>query len=75
MTSNEEAWQQGLETEFAHAVDQHPPIGLVARPAPGDAALVRMFSQRLIEGGENMGRRREAPLAIAFHGLPLIMQI
>src|SRR5262245_20292681 len=67
--------QQGLEAERAHALDQDAAVVAVAGAAAGDAALLRMLAQRLLEGDDHLDRRGEAPLRSLLHRRPLVVQV
>ncbi len=67
--------QQRLETERPHALDQNPAILGVTPAAPGDAALGVEFRQSLMEGDDDMDRRREAVLAGLDEIAPLVVQV
>ena len=56
--------QQRLEAEPAHALDQDAAVLAYARRGPRRRPRPRCSLERLIEGGEHVGRRREAPLAV-----------
>ena len=59
----------------AQARDQELAVLAVARAAARGAALGGVLGQRLIEGGQHVGRRGEAPLAGALHRLPLVVEV
>src|SRR3546814_18303705 len=67
--------QQRLETETAHALDQDAAVVAVAGVPARDPAFRRMLRERLVEGGDDMGRRREAPLRVLLHRLPLVVKV
>ena len=67
--------QQGLEAKLAHAIDENSAIARVACTSALDAAFFLMLFQRLVEGYDDMGGRRETPLSIFFHRLPLIIEV
>jgi hypothetical protein len=67
--------QQRLEPKATHALDQDPAVGAIACTAASHASLGRVLLERLIERGEHVRRRREAPLPGALHGGPLLMKI
>ncbi len=71
----EVARQNGGEAQGAHALDQDPAVLPVAPAAPGDAALGGVLVERLLEGGDHLDRRREAPLGGLFHRGRLLVSI
>src|SRR6266536_1165443 len=71
----ERVGQERLEPERAETVDEDPAVVGVARAPPGDAALGRVLGQGLVERGQHVGRRGEAPLPGLLHRHPLVMEI
>ena len=67
--------QQRLEAERAHAVDQNAAVLGIAPAAPGYAAFGDEFRQRLMEGDDDMDRRREAVLPGLLEIAPLVVQV
>jgi hypothetical protein len=68
-------WEEGLETEGAHAADEGGMILLVAGAAAGDAAFGFPFVEGLMEGQEGMGGRGIAELPGFLEALPLSEEI
>src|SRR4051794_30388579 len=67
--------EQRLEAERAQALHEDAAVAPVARAAPGDAALRLVRLERGAEGGDDMGRRGEAPLPVPLHRLPLVEEV
>src|SRR5919109_446534 len=67
--------QQRLEAERAHALDEDAAVAAVSRAAAGDAALLFVLTQCLLEGGDHLDRWGEAPLRGLLHRRPLIVQV
>src|SRR3546814_1665753 len=53
--------QHRLEAQFDHALDQHLAVFGITAPAPFDAAFLLELRNGLIERGQHLRRRREAP--------------
>src|SRR5262249_55479201 len=64
-------WEQRLETERAHAINQHPAVLLVAPGAAGLTAFGPEVDERLTKRRDHMGWRGEAVLLAGKEGLPL----
>ena len=67
--------QQRLEPQPPHAVDEDFAVAGVSRMAALGAALGVELVERLIEGVNHVGRRREPPLAVLFHRRPLVVKV
>src|SRR5262249_14195883 len=61
-------WEQRLETERAHAINQHPAVLLVAPGAAGLTAFGPEVDERLTKRRNHMGWRGEAVLLAGKEG-------
>src|ERR1035441_5633720 len=64
-----------METQLSHSGQEHLMIFAVAGAARHDAALLFQFFERLIEGQQGVGGRREAELAVFLKPLELAEQV
>ena len=67
--------QQRGKSHLAHTGNQQIAIRPVTPAPSGDTAFGFELVERLIEGEQDMGRRREAPLAILLHRAPLLVEV
>ena len=67
--------EQRLEAERAHAADEDARVLAIAPAAAGDAAFGEELVQRLMEGDDDVDRRREAVLAGLLEIAALVEQV